>query len=180
MNGYGSQRRLTAATFSVIQTTTMIVWTARKRPVPRNRAIPSANWPTASGLSRRKPDRLRVRPRGTSSRWVSATTRPLAPVVGQQVVEHVVDADGAHQPALRVDHRGRDEVVGGEVAGDLGQRRLRPEGVEVVEDAAHQTGRWFAEQPLDVREAQIAAGGSGRRWPAHVHLTGQGRRQLGL
>src|SRR3954466_1400964 len=103
----------------------MIVWTARKRPVPRKRAMPSANWPTASGLSRRKPPKLRVRLRGTSSRWLSATTCPVAPVVGQQVVEDVVPAHRADQPALRVDHRRGDQVVGGEVAGDLGQRRLR-------------------------------------------------------
>src|SRR5918994_1535753 len=139
MNGYGSQRRLTATTFSVIQTITMIVWTARKRPVPRKRAIVSANAPTASGLSRRKLPNRRVWPRGTSSRGASATTGPLAPVVRQQVVEDVVDAHGADQ--------GR---------------------------------RWFAEQPLDVCQAQVAAGGRGRGRPADVHLAGQGRRQLRL
>src|SRR3954452_24794628 len=141
MNGYGSQRRLTAATFSAIQTTTMIVWTARKRPVPRKRAMPSAKLPTASGLSRRKLAMLRVRPRGTSSRWLSATAGPLTPVAGQQVVEDVVDAHGTDQPALLVHHRGGDQVVGGEVTGDLRERRLRPEGLEVVEDAAHERGR---------------------------------------
>src|SRR3954470_15693212 len=129
MNGYGSQRRLTAATFSVIQTITMIVWTARKRPVPRKRAIPSANRPTASGSrrSRLPSDRL---PRGWSSRWSarrsgSATAGPLAPVLGQQVVQDVVDAHRADQPALGVDDRGGHQVVGGEVAGHLAQRRLR-------------------------------------------------------
>src|SRR3954451_19620802 len=155
MNGYGSHRRFTAATFSVIQTTTMIVWTARKRPVPRKRAMPSANWPTASGLSRRKPTRLRERPRGTSSRWLSATTGPLAPVVGQQVVQDVVDADRPDQPALRVDDRGGDQVVGGEVAGHLGQRRLRPQRVEVIEHPAHQAGRRLPQQPLDVRQTEV-------------------------
>src|SRR5215207_11364483 len=138
MNGSGSQRRLTATTFSVIQTITMIVWTARNRPVPRKRAMPSANWPTASGFSRRKLARLRVRPRGTSSRCVSATAGPLAPVVGQQVVEDVVHADRTDQPALRVHDRGRHQVVGGEVAGDLGQWRLRAQRLQVVEDDAHQ------------------------------------------
>src|SRR3954452_25637699 len=144
MNGYGSQRRLTAATFSAIQTTTMIVWTARNRPVPRKRAMPSAKLPTASGLSRRKLPRLRVRPRGTSRRWLSATAGPVAPVIGQQVVEDVVDAHRAPEPALRVDHRRGDQVVGGEVPGDLGQRSLRPQRLEVVEDAAHQRRRWLA------------------------------------
>src|SRR3954471_22067855 len=116
MNGYGSQRRFTATTFSVIQTTTMIVWTARNRPVPRKRAMPSAKLPTASGLSRRKLPRPRVRPRGTSRRWLSATAGPVAPVVGQQVVEHVVDAHRADQPALVVHDGSGDQVVGGEVA----------------------------------------------------------------
>src|SRR5215217_3471269 len=102
----------------------MMVWTARNRPVPRNRAIASAKLPTASGLSRTKLVRLRVRPRGTSSRGASATPCPLAPVVGEQVVEDVVDADRPDEPALGVDDRGRDQVVGGEVAGHLGQRRL--------------------------------------------------------
>src|SRR3954471_4070553 len=124
MNGYGSQRRSTAATLSAIQSTTMIVWTARKRPVPRNRAIPSANRPTASGLSRRKLPNERARPRGMSRRRLSATASPLAPVLGQQVVEHVVDAHRADQPALLVDHGRSDQVVGREVAGDLAQRRL--------------------------------------------------------
>src|SRR6476469_7352554 len=103
MNGYGTQRRWTAPTFSVTQTATMIVGTARNPPVPRNRAMPSANWPTASGLSRRKLPRPRARPRGTSRRGASATTGPLTPVVGQQVVEHVVDDHRADQPALGVD-----------------------------------------------------------------------------
>src|SRR3954452_2637730 len=159
MNGYGSQRRFTATTFSVMQTTTMIVWTARNRPVPRKRAMPSAKLPTASGLSRRKLPRLRVRPRGTSRRWLSATAGPVAPVIGQQVVEDVVDAHRAHETALRVDHRRGDQVVGGEVPGDLAQRSLRPERLEVVEHTADQAGRWLAEQSLDVRQPQVAAGG---------------------
>src|SRR5215208_5270086 len=111
----------------------MIVWTARNRPVPRKRAMPSANWPTASGFSRRKLPMLRVRPRGTSSRWLSATAGPLAPVVGQQVVEDVVDAHRTHEPALVVHDGCGNQVVGGEVARDLRERRLRPERVEVVE-----------------------------------------------
>src|SRR5689334_9319878 len=38
----------------------------------------------------------------------------VAPAVGQQVVQQVVDGDGAEQPALVVDHRGGDQVVGGQ------------------------------------------------------------------
>src|ERR1700709_2680898 len=116
MNGDGSQRSRPAKTFSAIQTITMIVWTARNRPVPRNRAMPSANRPTASGSSRRKLDRPRAERRGTSSRRLSATAGPVAPVLGQQVVQDVVHADRPDQMALLVDHRRGDEVVGGEVA----------------------------------------------------------------
>src|SRR5829696_8561032 len=173
MNGYGSQRRFTATTFSAIQTTTMIVWTARKRPVPRKRAMPSANAPTESGFSRRKPLNRRGPPLGTSSRGPSATAGPLAPVARQQVVEDVVHADRAHEPALGVDDRGGHEVVGGEVVGHLDQRCLGAERLEVVEDAADQAGRWFAQQPLDVRQSQVAAGRRGRRRAADVHLAGQ-------
>src|SRR3954451_21555343 len=102
MNGYGSQRSRTANTFSAIQATTMIVWTARKLPVPRNRAIPSAKRPTASGLSRRTLPKASPRPRGRSGRGPSATAGPLPPVAGQQVVEDVVHAHRAHEAALLV------------------------------------------------------------------------------
>src|ERR1700712_3153078 len=97
---------------------TMTVCTARNRPVPRNRAIPSANRPTASGSSRRKLPKPRA-PRGTSSRRPSATTGPLAPVLGQQVVEDVVDADRTDQVTLLVDDGGGHQVVRGEVPGHL-------------------------------------------------------------
>src|SRR3954468_12029619 len=121
MKGQGPQRSRTAKTLSPIQTATMIVCTARNRPVPRNRAIPSANRPTASGPSRRKLPKPRTRlPLGTSSRWRSATAGPLPPVVGQQVVEHVVDGHRADEPPLGVHDRGGHQVVGGEVARDLG------------------------------------------------------------
>src|SRR5919202_2215114 len=112
MNGYGSQRSRTAKTFSPIQTTTMIVCTARNRPVPRKRAIASANRPTASGSSRRKLLRLRADRRGTSSRRLSATAGLLAPVLGQQVVQDVVHADRPDQVPLLVDDGGGDQVVG--------------------------------------------------------------------
>ena len=127
-------------------------------------------------------DRVRVRaagscagraggPRGTSSRGASATAGPLAPVVGQQVVEHVVDAHRADQAALGVDDRGGDQVVGGEVAGDLGQRRLRAQRFEVVEDAADQ--RWTA---VRAAAAGCARGPGSARW---AWPTAAGRRTPG-
>ena len=162
----------------------MIVWTARKRPVPRNRAMPSAKAPTASGLSREARQRRRRRgwsscgavearsaqPRrarsrqSSGSRWSSTSSTLTAPT----------------QPALRVDDRRGHQVVGGEVAGHLGQRRLRAQRLEVVEHAADQGRRGFAQQPLDVRQAQVAAGRGGRRRAADVHLAGQRRGQLGV
>ena len=40
----------------------------------------------------------------------------LAPVVGQQVVDHVVDGDDTEQPPGLVDDRAGDQVVVGEQA----------------------------------------------------------------
>src|SRR5689334_15241744 len=48
MKGYGSQRRLTAAAFSAIQTMTSTVWTAMYCGVPKKRAAASARRPNAS------------------------------------------------------------------------------------------------------------------------------------
>ena len=51
---------------------------------------------------------------------------PVAPVLGQQVVEQVVDGHRAEQAAVVVEHGGGDEVVRREVAGDLLERGGRP------------------------------------------------------
>src|SRR6476469_7752443 len=51
--------------------------------------------------------------------WVPQRLRGLAPVGGQDVVEHVVDGDGAEQVAVDVRDRHPDQVVGGEEPGDL-------------------------------------------------------------
>ena len=48
-------------------------------------------------------------------RGSAAPDRAVAPVLGQQVVEQVVDGDRAEQAAVLVDDRRRDQVVGREV-----------------------------------------------------------------
>ena len=88
----------------------------------------------------------------------------------------------AEQPVVLVDDRRGDQVVRGEVAGDLarsvasGAQRV---GV-VLDDAAHQRGRRLAQQPLQVRGAEEPAGRRRLRRPHDEHLRGQGRRQLGV
>jgi hypothetical protein len=48
MNGYGSQWWMMPKVLRMIQPITSTVWPTMNRPVPRNRAIPSANRPNAS------------------------------------------------------------------------------------------------------------------------------------
>ena len=121
-------------------------------------------------------DRALTRHRGTSVGPVRRRRSLLAPVVGQHVVDDVVDGDGAEQVAVLVDDGQRDQVVRREVAGDLLQRRLRAERLElVVDDAGHQRRRRLAQQPLEVGDAEVAAGRRLQRRAADVDLRGQRR-----
>src|SRR3954453_15232811 len=113
MKGYGSHCRLTAKTLSVIQTVTSTVCHSRNVPVPRKRARRSA---TLANHSASTPRRRRRVPEGWSRRrraLGSGTSAPRrgeggprgprrrrggrrrlrvglrAPVLGQQVVQHV-------------------------------------------------------------------------------------------
>src|SRR6266852_2101834 len=106
---------------SAIQATTSTDWPARKRPVPRNRAIASENRPNASA-SYRAPIRGAA-PRGTDrsvrslsrlrgNRAISASRH--APVHGQHVIQYVVYGNRAEQAAVVVAHRHADQVVRGE------------------------------------------------------------------
>lgn len=83
----------------------------------------------------------------------------LAPVLGQQVVEDVVDGDRAQQRAAVV-HDGRgDHVVRGEERGDGGQRGLRGQRRQVVvHDRGDQGEGRVPQQPLEVHRAQVLAG----------------------
>ena len=73
------------------------------------------------------------------------------------MVEHVVDGDRADQRTVVVDDRRHDEVVRGEEAADP-QRRLGVQRLEVfVEQVDHQGGWRFAEKPLEMDGADVAA-----------------------
>src|SRR5699024_10104230 len=98
----------------------------------------------------------------------------LAPVVGQHVVEHVVDGHSAQQTAVLVDHGDRDQVVGGHLAGDGGQRHGRRHRDPVrVEDLAHGPVGTLPQQLLEVDDPQQLPGGSLQRRAAHVHRRGE-------
>src|SRR5438309_3510073 len=107
------------------------------------RAMRSESWPKTSGLYRGRgsakrristgwsspPKRRDSRAiptafRGGGGRPLAQVPR-LAPVLGEQVVEHVVDRDRAEQVVVAVHDRDGDEVVRREVAGEVTQRRLR-------------------------------------------------------
>ena len=102
------------------------------------------------------------------------------PVVRQQVIEHVVDGDGAEQVLLVVHDRRADQVVGREEPGDVGEcgvrRQLRHLGVD---GAGHQFERRLAQQPLGVHAADVAAGRGGLRRPADEHHRGQRGGEVG-
>src|SRR5689334_21691114 len=105
-----------------------------KFAVPMKRAncslqTPKVSWDTVGrgrsgrlvsrGWSRRA---LLARAVGRSRSAMGHLATLLAPVVGENVVEHVVHRDGAEKPAVVVDHRHADEVVGRQDARDLSQR----------------------------------------------------------
>ena len=110
-------------------------WMTRKRPVPMKRAMRSEKRPNASGsgdgqdASDRAPAAGRAGAGGgqraprsatplcSAARSVDGIEVVLAPVVRQQVVEHVVDGHGAEQASAVIDDRRRDQVVGREVGG---------------------------------------------------------------
>src|SRR5262249_31786122 len=132
---------------SAIQPITNTVCPARKRPVPRNRAIASENRPNASA-SYRAPTRGET-PRGTDrsvrsvrrragSRAISASR--LSPVGRQQVVEHVVHGDRAEQAAVVVAHGHADQVVGGQPDRQLTLGQVGPDEDALLDDLANLGG----------------------------------------
>src|SRR4051794_35858588 len=109
------------------------------RQVPRNRATRSDIRPRVSesyrgsGIPGRTSRGWSIRCRGRRSRATGGLPgRALAPVLRQQVVEDVVDGDRTEQVVGVVDDRYGDQVVGSQVGGDLGQRAVRAERVDVV------------------------------------------------
>ena len=103
----------------------------------------------------------------------------LAPVLGQQVVQDVVHGHHAEQAPHLVDDGQRDEVVRRQPAGDLVERGVGADRVDVgVDDAADGLVRRLPQHPLDVHHPQEPPGGGLQRWPAHEDGGGQRRRQL--
>src|SRR6478752_9538942 len=121
------------------------------------RAKPSVAWPKASGFGESF-GRMRCRPlsgvsrvpaervpgrtlefRGVLSSANAASKLPYrgvilvgAPVVGQQMMKHVVNSHRPDKPAVVVDHGKRVEVVGGQGAGHLADVRLVGDGLQVL------------------------------------------------
>src|SRR5690348_9705414 len=124
------------------QMTTTKVCIRMKLPVPRNWAKRSESRPNASWSNRGS---RRRRSWGWSSRALgrvtSATSAHLlelspaaegsavavTPIIGQQVIEDVVDRDDPEQPVVVIDHRHRNQVVSGQVVRDLLKRGVRVE-----------------------------------------------------
>ena len=103
----------------------------------------------------------------------------VAPVLRQQVVEQVVDGDGAEQPAVLVDDGRCDEVVGGEVPRTSSRLDVGPQRLDVgVEHVTDQRRRRLAQQPLDVRDAEQPAGRRLERRADDVDQCGERRGQL--
>ena len=158
-----------------------------------NRANRSESLPNDSGSYSAARDRAAARAagrRGCGSRGAAATYPAsrdravllalLAPVLGQQVVQHVVDADGADQAVVLVDNRCCYEVVGREVAGDSAAAGVSGDSgsMSVSAIAADEGRRGLAQQPLDVRDAEVAPGRGLVGRPADVDLAGQCRRDV--
>ena len=131
-----------------------------RRRVERRRRVPRLVQARALGaplLTRH--GRLRARRR-------SATCRRSPPVPGQQVVQHVVDRDGAQQVVVVVDDGSRDEVVGREVRRDLRQRRLGAQRLEVRvarlrttrADGGSRSSRWKCATPRNL-PVGVSSGG---------------------
>src|SRR5262245_16468510 len=108
MNGYGSHRNPNKPIrLSAIQTITKTVIHTRNWGVPINRANFSANVPNSSvsnaGI---------LKLRGALG-WSKRSVIVLPPVLGQQVIEQIVDGHSAHQTVVFVNNGHGDQVVGG-------------------------------------------------------------------
>ena len=97
------------------------------------------------------------------------------------MVEHVVDGHRAEQVPRAVDDRARHQVVGREVAGDPGERRVRGQRRQlVVQHPGDQLERGLPQQPLGVHAAEVAAGRGLGRGAADEHHARQRGRDVGV
>src|SRR5688500_2878940 len=120
MNGYSSQRGRSGPhdAFQMTHTATTTVIHARNVAVPMKRANRSEKRPRRSPSERGRNERRRllgwsrrVRVRSATGGHLPRLVVALAPALGQQVVEDVVDRDGADQMLPVVDDRQGHEVV---------------------------------------------------------------------
>ena len=138
-----------------------------------------AGWSSRGHPARLTRHRVPRSPR-RSPRLQVAVASP--PVLGQQVVEDVVDGDRAEQvvarrrrPAPRPGCTSRGSWV------TVAQRGVRAQRLEVgVDDALTSARRRLAQQPLEVHDAEVLAGRRLRRRPADVDLRGERRGEVGV
>ncbi len=98
---------------------------------------------------------------------------------GRQVVQDVVDRHHPDESVVVVHDGQRDEVVGRELARDLGEARVRAQRLEaVVEERAEALVRRVAQHPLEVHDAEEAAGRRLVRRQSDAHRRGLGRGEL--
>ena len=93
---------------------------------------------------------------------------------------HVVDGDGAEQPASFVAHRHGEEVVAGEPLGDVPVAVVRFECGVVGEESAEFHARRFAQQSLDVGDTEILPRRGPERRLAHEDLRGDADHPVGI
>src|ERR1700677_1347358 len=130
MNGYGSQCLIRPTVLRMIHSTTIMVCQSRKRPVPRNRAIPSENLPKASasylapicGVPRGT-DRSARSPRRRGIRAISASCS--SPALGAHVIEDVVHRNRAEQAGGLVAYGHAGQVIGGELGREVAFGQIR-------------------------------------------------------
>src|ERR1700678_1021024 len=167
MNGYGSQCLIRPTVLRTIHAITSMVCQNRKRPVPRNRAIPSENLPKASASYRapicgvpRGTDRSARSPRRSGIRAISGSC--LSPVRGQRVIEDVVHRDRAEQAVVLVAYGHADQVVGGDSRREVSFGQIRADADALILDAVtDKAGRRPAQPALEPHATQVTAGRRG-------------------
>src|ERR1700677_4772364 len=161
MNGYGSQCLIRLTVLRTIHAITSMVCQNRKRPVPRNRAIPSENLPKASASYRapicgvpRGTDRSARSPRRSGIRAISRSC--LWRVGGRRVSEDVGVRDRAEQAVVLVAYGHADQVVGGDSGCEFSFGQIRPDEDALILDAVTDTvGRRPAQQALEPHATQV-------------------------
>ena len=196
MNGYSSHRGPSGASrFQPTQTATKHGHLEQEARGAHEPGEPLGEAPEASAsyVGRRTSGRrslLRLSSREAGAASATADPRPcaslarsgspVAPVLGEHVVEQVVDGDGAEQAAVVVDHRGRHQVVGRQVARPPGRwwRSGRSGSIESSRtpatsvDGGSRSSRWMCATPRN-RPVGVSSG-----WPADVDQGGQRRAEL--